>query len=76
MCMRTRLSRHRRDRINHVAVNCMVKVNEKFCKRKYRPVDILLNDNAMIYFKSKLHLKFVKNKTYYSKAVNFHNGLP
>jgi len=56
----------------------MVRVNEKYFKRKYRPVDILLNVNAMIYFKIKLqlHLKFIKNKIYYSRTVNFHTGLP
>jgi len=39
-------------------------------------VDMLLNVKAMIYFKIKLQLKFIKNKIYYTKAVNFHTDLP
>jgi hypothetical protein len=53
----------------------MVKVNEKYFKGKYRPVDILRNVNGMIYFKIKLQLKFMKNKIYYSKIVNFRTSL-
>jgi len=48
----------------------MVKVKEK-----YRLAGILVNVNAMIYFKFKLRLHFRKNKHYYSTFVNFHTGL-
>jgi len=37
-------------------------VKGKHFKTKYRPVGILLNFYAMIYFKFKLQLKFTKNK--------------
>ena len=37
-------------------------------------MDILLNVNDTIYFKIKLQLKFIKNKIYYSKIVNFHTA--
>jgi len=36
----------------------MLKVKENYFKAKYRPAEILLNFNAMIYFKFKLQLKF------------------
>jgi hypothetical protein len=50
---------------------CMSKVKEKYLKTKYRPADILLNVNAMIYIHFKLQLKSVNNKNYSSINVNF-----
>jgi len=52
----------------------MVKVKEEYFKRKYRPAGILINVNAMIYFKGRLQLKF-RIKNYSSTVVNFHAGL-
>ena len=51
------------------------KVKKKYLKVKYRPAAILLNVNAMICFKFKLHLKSKNNKIYSSIIVNFHTGL-
>jgi len=53
----------------------MVRVKKKHFKKKYRPVGLLINVNAMIYFKYKLDLKFRINKYYSSITVNFHTGL-
>jgi len=41
---------------------CIVKVKEEYFKTKCRHTGILLNVNAMIYFKIKLQLKFRKIK--------------
>jgi len=49
-------------------------VKEEYFKRKYRPAGILINVNAMIYFKGRLQLKF-RIKNYSSTVVNFHAGL-
>jgi hypothetical protein len=43
---------------------CMTKVKEKYFKTKYRPEDILLNVNAMIYINFKLQLTFINDKNY------------
>ena len=53
----------------------MVKVNEKYLNTKYRPAGILLNVNAMMYFKFKVQLKFMSNRNYSSIIVNYHTGL-
>ena len=53
----------------------MVKVKEKYFKTQYRPAGILLDVNAVMYFKVRLQLKFII-KNYPSTAVNFHAGLP
>ena len=52
-------------------VKCTLKAKEKYFKTKYRPADILLNVNIMLYLKFKLQLKY-GNKTYSSIIVNFH----
>jgi hypothetical protein len=41
----------------------------------YMPAGILLNVNAMIYFKFELQLKFRNNKNYYFIIVNFPTDL-
>jgi hypothetical protein len=78
----TQLQCHRRARTNCVIINkvllsvrCMVKEKEKYFKAKYRPADILLNINAMRYFKLELQLKFRDNKNYFSITVKFHTHL-
>jgi hypothetical protein len=53
----------------------MVKVKEKYFNTKARPTGILLNVNAMIYFKFKLQLEFRNNKNYSYIIVNFHTVL-
>ena len=53
----------------------MVQVKEKYFKTKQRPAGLLLNVNAMTYFKYKLQLKFSINKYYSSITANFHTGL-
>jgi len=53
----------------------MAEVKETFFKTKYRPVDILHDVNATIYFKFKLQFKFRNNKNYSYIILNFHTGL-
>ena len=53
----------------------MVKVNEIYLKTKYRTAGILVNVNAMMYFKFKVKLKFTSNRNYPSIIVNYHTGL-
>jgi hypothetical protein len=49
-------------------------VKEKILQGKIKTVCILLNVNAMLYFKFELQLKFRNNKNYSSTIVNFHSG--
>jgi hypothetical protein len=53
----------------------VVNVKEKYFNTQYRPADILLNVNGMIYFKFGLQLKFRNNENYTSLIVNFHTCL-
>ena len=46
-------------------------MKKKYFKTKYMPAGILVNVNAMTYFKFKLQLKFGNNKKYSSIIVNF-----
>jgi hypothetical protein len=52
-------------------MRCVEKVKEKYFETKYRPENVLLNVNAMNYFKFELQLKF-GNKICSSIVVNFH----
>jgi len=52
----------------------MVKVEEKYFQRSYKPAGMLLNVNAIFYSKFKLQLTF-RNKNYPSIIVNFRISL-
>ena len=52
-----------------------VKVKEKYLKTKHRHAGILLNVNAMIYFKFELQLKFRNKENCSSITANFRTGL-
>jgi len=52
----------------------MVTVKEKYLQKKYRPVGVFLNVNALTQLKFKLRLKF-RNDNYSSITVNFHASL-
>jgi hypothetical protein len=47
---------------------------EKYFKTKCRSAGLLLNVNAMLYFKFKLQLKYTNNENYSSIIVTFHTG--
>jgi len=52
-----------------------VNVKEKYFKTKHRHAGILLNGNAMIYFKFEFQLKFRNKENCSSITANFHTGL-
>ena len=53
---------------------CMLTMKEKYLQKKYRPVGVFLNVNALTQLKFKLRLKF-RNDNYSSITVNFHASL-
>jgi len=53
----------------------MVKVKEDYFKTKPRPLGVLRNVNAVIYFTFKLQLKCINNKNYSPIIVYLHTGL-
>jgi hypothetical protein len=52
----------------------MVRVTEKHFKTECRSAGLLVNVNAILYFKFHLQLKFRNNKNYSSIFVNFQTG--